>query len=308
MLKHIGLLVLAWLSLAWVVPVAAQTPEVVPSRPVSSTSCASADRNVVANDDSGAVAAARAAAGELRRGAEAHRLILLGELHGTRQPPAIVRQLATQFASVGPVLVGLEILDSEQPAIDRYLASDGGPRARKQLLAGEFWQKPVASSDGRRNADMIGLIDSLRRLRHEGRDVAVLAFDGVLDGSGGSQARDVAMAGRIRAAFGRFPRGRMLALAGNVHAMHHKPGYAPPEMQDPMGSYLADLHPFAVNITAHDGEFQACMEGTCGPRPMHDQRIASGPRDGDPYDYELVLDRFTLAQLLNPLLRCELSQ
>lgn len=247
-----------------------------------------------------ALAVAPGAAAELRRAAGAHRLILLGELHGTRESPAIVRQLATQFADAGPVLVGLEILDTEQPAIDCYLASDGSPQARLKLRAGTFWQTPLASSDGRRNADVLALMEGLRRLRHAGRDVAVLAFDGVVDGTGGSQARDAAMAERIRVAFKRMAYGRMLVLAGNVHAMHHKPGYAPPEMQDPMGSYLAELSPYAINITALGGRYQACIADTCGPREMHDMGLASGPRDGDPYDYELVLKRFTIARLVGP--------
>ena len=55
------------------------------------------------------------------------------------------------------------------------------------------------------------------------------------------------MAGRIRAAFETLPSGRLLVLSGNVHAMVAKPGYAPPEKQDPMGSYLRDLDPWSVD-------------------------------------------------------------
>jgi erythromycin esterase-like protein len=239
-----------------------------------------------------------ASAEAIVKAAGGHRLLLLGEMHGTREPPALLLALATRYAQREPVLVGLEIQDSEQPAIRRYLASGGGAAEQALLRSGTYWQVPRARSDGRRNVEILDMIDGLRRLRAAGRDVAVLAIDAGVPGGTDSQARDRAMARRVRVAFKHLPRGRMLVLTGNVHAMRERPDYAPPEMQDPMGHYLLGLSPFAINVTARSGQFWACMEGSCGPRDMHDVHIDTGPRDGHPYDFEVVLDRYSIAHLV----------
>lgn len=238
------------------------------------------------------------AASEILGAAHSHRLLLIGELHGTRESPAVLLQLATDYAADGPVLVGLEIQASEQTAIRRYLDSDGGAEQRMRLRSGSFWQDVPAHNDGRRNSEVLDLIEGIRRLRRAGRDVAVLAIDVGILGSSDSQARDLVMARRVRTAFEHLPRGRMLVLVGNVHAMREKPDYAPAEMQEPMGSYLIDLSPFAVNLTARSGQFWACMDAGCGPREMNDLGLRSGPSGGHPYDYELVLPRYSLAHLV----------
>ncbi len=243
-------------------------------------------------------AGSTAAASEIVRAAGGHRLLLVGEMHGTREPPAMLLQLATDYAASGPVLVGLEIHASEQSAIRRYLGSDGSAGEQLRLRAGEFWQVAPAHNDGRRNREVLDLIEGMRDLRATGRDVAILAIDVGKRGSSDSQARDLVMAKRVRVAFKHLPRGRMLVLTGNVHTMREKPGFAPPEMQDPMGSYLIDLSPFAVNVSARTGQFWACMGDRCGPRDFDGHGMHSGPSDGHPYDYELVLDRYSLAHLV----------
>jgi erythromycin esterase-like protein len=237
------------------------------------------------------------AARQIRSEAGAHRLILLGEMHGTREVPLLVGELVAQYASEGPVVLGLEVHRQEQAAIDRYLATDGSPKARDALRAGAFWRIEGTQHDGRRNLDVLDLIERVRDLRSHGRSVSVLPFDDVASTDGNSQVRDASMATRLRNAFIAMPRGRLIALSGNVHAMLARPGYAPAEMQTPMGSYLRDLGAYSVNITARSGEFWACMPA-CGPVEVATTSMPSHRVDDGVYDYEIVLPQFTVARLM----------
>lgn len=233
----------------------------------------------------------------IRKQAAGHRLILIGELHGTRQVPELVARLVTAYASSEPVLLGLEVHASEQPAIDRYLRSDGDAKARAALARGAFWRTRGVQHDGRRNYDVLDLIEKVRRLEAAGREVGVLAFDNPAGDAVESQARDKAMADRLRRAFAAMPRGRLLAVAGNVHAMLERPAYAPAQMQTPMGSWLRDLHPFSIDIGAREGDFWACMK-TCGSVAVQPRADASGPTDGGDYNLLIVLPRLTVAHLI----------
>ena len=233
----------------------------------------------------------------IRSEAAGQRLILLGEMHGTQQIPKLVGRLVSAYADQGPVLLGLEVHHSEQAALRRYLASDGGTKARSALRARPFWNVHGVQHDGRRSYDMLDLIEQLRQLRTSGKDVDILPYDNPPDQTVDSQKRDKAMAVRLRHAYAMLPRGRLLVLSGNVHAMLKRPSYAPAEMQTPMGVYLRDLAPYAVNITANSGEHWICMT-KCGTVAMMPSTQASGRNSDGVYDLEIVLPRFTVAHLI----------
>ena len=229
-----------------------------------------------------------------------HRLILLGEMHGTREIPPLVGHLVRSYAKQGPVVLGVEIDATQAKPLDTYLDSDGSAAARAALLADRYWHKPADQSDGRRNLDLIDMIEYLRALKAEGSEVSILPFDNPPSGSIDTQARDKAMAGRIRAAFQALPSGRLLVLSGKVHAMLAKPGYAPPEMQDPMGSYLRDLDPWSVDIAAQAGEFWACAGTTFGPTAVTGVYRESGRVDDGTFNLRVVLPKFSVARLIEP--------
>src|SRR5450432_1995543 len=95
----------------------------------------------------------------IRSEAADHRLILLGELHGTREIPKLVGQLVSAYAEQGPVVLGLEVHHSELGALHRYLASDGGQKAHSALQATAFWNVKGVQHDGRINYDALELIE-----------------------------------------------------------------------------------------------------------------------------------------------------
>lgn len=239
-----------------------------------------------------------AAAATLVRDAGEHRLLLLGEMHGTREIPQLVAHLVTSYAADGPVLLGLEIPGSGQADLRRYLDSAGTDADRAVLLATPFWNVQGDQHDGRRSHDVLDLIEHVRQLRAQGRDVSLLAYDANpaprIDGN----ARDRIMAARVRAAFQALPRGRLLVLTGNAHALLARPLYAPPEMQVPMGHWLVDLDPFSVDIEALRGKFWACRARQCDAMALNPWHRPTGHLQGEEYDYRLLLDRFTIARLV----------
>ena len=165
-----------------------------------------------------------AAAAILERHAEAP-LLVLGELHGTVEAPALVATLAARLLDSGALTVALEIPAQDQARLDAYLASDGSTRAQRALLDGEFWQRAPERSDGRRSRAMFALIEQLRLLRSTHPELRLLAFDdtGFFDQT---RSRDALMSDALRAAHAAHPEAKLLVLTGNYHARLDQPARA----------------------------------------------------------------------------------
>ena len=239
------------------------------------------------------------AADAIRAHAGGHRLVLLGEFHGTREIPRLVGELVAGYAAEGPVELALEIPRTEQASLDRALNARTSAAARSLLLARDWWNAHDDRHDGRRSHDMLDLVERLRILRERGRDVAVLAYDVPADAHrDDAERRDRAMAARLRAEYLARPRTRLLVLAGNVHAMLERPADVPPQMQRPMGSDLRDLDPVSVRISARSGESWACFAlRQCRALAAEGVHAPSGPMSGE-YTYGVVLERFHVGRLI----------
>ena len=232
----------------------------------------------------------------IRTHAGAHRLVLLGEMHGTREVPALVGRLVTAYSADEPVLLGLEIHRTERRRLRRYLDSDGSADDMAALSGSAYWRVAPTRNDGRRTREMLELIEQVRALRADGRNVDIVLYDPGSDTAGTSEARDLAMANEVRTALSGLSHGRLLILTGNVHAILERPSFAPPEMQTPMGSYLRDLDPYSVHITASSGQFWACAP-TCKAQTVSASKRISGPMEKGPWSLQIVLPRFTVATL-----------
>jgi len=185
------------------------------------------------------------------------KLVLVGELHGTREAPVFVGSAACALAARGPLVVGLEMPAVEQSRIDAYLASGGGETERAALTIGKFW----GFQDGRASHAMLDLIERLRVLKRGGASLHVLA----MDGSTTDSSKDEAMAFALRRVMQDEPQARVLALMGNVHA---RVILDEAEDDPPVGSRLRDLRPLAVLANHGGGEAWVCMDGVCGVHPM----------------------------------------
>lgn len=233
----------------------------------------------------------------IRAHAGAHRLILLGEMHGTREAPALVGRLVAAYAADEPVLLALEIHQTERDRVRHYLDSPGSAADMSTLSASAYWRIPRTRNDGRRTRHVLELVEGVRTLRAQGRNVDIVLYDPGAGTSGNSEARDLAMANGLRAALTDMPRGRLLIHTGNVHSMLERPSFAPPEMQTPMGSRLRDLDPYSVNITANSGQYWACAP-ICEVQTMSTSTLSSGPAESGPWNLQIVLPQFTVAQLV----------
>ena len=242
-------------------------------------------------------------AAQIRQHAGDHRLLVLGEFHGTRETPLLVRQLVDDYSRNGPALLALELPRAETPTLRDYLASDGGAAARQRLHGRTFWTVRDDQHDGRRSRDMLAMIEDLRALKAQGRAIEVVGYD-VNHSDGGSQARDDRMAAELRRLYRRLPEGaRMVVLTGNVHAMLQRPADAPPEMQtQPMASALRDLDIYSVRMEALRGHFWGCMD-RCKPLALL-ERPARAPEvnthAGREYDLWVWMPQLSVGTLVDP--------
>lgn len=241
------------------------------------------------------------AAAQIRTHAGDHRLLVLGELHGTRETPLLVQALLQEYDRSTPLQLALELPTTENAALAAYMASSGDAAAKHALRHSSYWNVKDHLHDGRRSQDMLDLIEAARALRAQGRELAVVGFDGNTTGDGGDGARDADMAKSLRAGFQSLPEnGRMIVLTGNIHGSRTQPrliGYPPAT------ALLHDLPLYNVRIASRGGEFWACMGyRKCGTRSLitydgvSPRTYTSEDRD---YDLMVVLPRFTVARLLD---------
>ncbi|UHH10031.1 calcium-binding protein [Luteimonas fraxinea] len=225
-----------------------------------------------------------------------HRLVVLGEMHGTREIPLLAGDLVERWSTSGPVLLALEIPAREHPALREVVTGGGTEALIDGLRQRPWWTLSPDQSDGRRSEDVLSLVQRIGALRGEGRDVTILAFDPRSQRCFELDNCEAAMAHVLRRAYDAFPRGRILVVTGNVHAMRKRPPNAPalfPQM--PMTAHLRDLVPVSIDISAARGAFWACMDDdACRAFPADTlPRNAGRQRDDAPYDYRLVLPAFT---------------
>ncbi len=194
-------------------------------------------------------------------------LLLLGEVHGTAQAPAVAERVVCAALQRGRSLtLFLEIPADEQPRLDAYQRSDGGVAAQRSLVRGSpFWDAPMEWQDGRRSAAMLALVDTVRRLREQGMTLDLIAFDALW---GGSADRDRTMADRVRAERARDPARVLITYTGNVHNMLELPRDMPPGLPPPMGTYLADLRPVSIDLRTDAGGAAWNCASQCGANPM----------------------------------------
>lgn len=192
--------------------------------------------------------------------------LLIGELHGTVETPAIVAALVARLVDERPVTLALEMPRQEQARLDRYLASDGSPVAVSDLLAGAFWRRPTHQSDGRRSVAMLGLIEAVRARVLEGKDITLVA----LEDETFADRRD-GMAAGLSSLAPQLVRGAVIALLGNLHArLAPFEGISNGQVIDlplPTASRASALPITGINVYACQGAFWGCT-GACGPTEL----------------------------------------
>lgn len=197
-------------------------------------------------------------------------ILLLGEMHGTREIPAFVAGATCRGLRAGrSVTVALEIPTEEEPRIAAYLASGGKDGDRAALLAGPFWRADF--QDGRRSQGMLSLLEDLRCLHQEGRKLRVKLLDRLPTAAG--PERDRAMAGELEAAIETSRDDLFVVLTGNVHTRTVRGTPWDPKIEN-MGYLVAQRHPgvVALDVAYSGGTVWICPDpnpASCGARPVH---------------------------------------
>jgi hypothetical protein len=204
-------------------------------------------------------------------------VVLLGELHGTQEVPHFVAQSACQVATQGiPVTVGLEIPSVEQARLEAFLASAGSEADWSKLMESPFWRRPYP--DGRNSEGIVYLIEALRKLRAQGLDVAIFAYDPspALEGD----ALDEAMAKTVLEVANKSQKRALLVVSGNIHPRQ----VSLTSDYRPMGYRLASVLPrvYSLDIAYASGSAWICaldaeQKLDCGVKP------AKGNDNGERY-------------------------
>ena len=197
-----------------------------------------------------------------RRSLDSSGLLLLGEIHGVRENPLLIRALMKAF---GLTSLALEWPEDLTPAIQAFLASG--------LLAEHLW---LWGGDGRITAGHLAVLAD----RAAAGPLELILFDGVAGPDWSWSQRDEAMARRILAT---SPLGaRTLVVAGNAHTP-----IRPTVLGVPMGACVAGQRPGTreVQISYGGGRFYNCAPRQLAPRAGSRGKIRLHQHEG-----ELVLD------------------
>jgi hypothetical protein len=167
-----------------------------------------------------------------RQSLDSSGLLLLGETHGVRENPLLIRALMKAF---GLTSLALEWPEDLTPMIRAFLASG--------TLASHPW---LWGGDGRITAGHLAVLAD----RAAAGPLELNLFDGVIGADWSWSQRDEAMAQRILATSP--PSTRTLVVAGNAHTPIH-----PIELGVPMGARVAEQRPGTreVRISYGGGSF-----------------------------------------------------
>ncbi len=179
--------------------------------------------------------------------------LVLGELHGTAETPAIFADLVC-LATLkrGKVVVGVEFPVSDQPAVDAFMTSNDVKAARSELLKSWVWAK---SEDGRGSIAMLGMFERLRGYVRSGsvsRVLAMLSTKFVV-----SEDYERRMAQPLLDAQKQDSK-LTLVLVGNAHARLVKSNWGPKPYW-PMAYWLPQKQTVTLNTIDNGGSSWNCI-------------------------------------------------
>lgn len=201
------------------------------------------------------------------------RVVWLGEMHGSSEPPEFLLGLVKLVSrhEAAPPLVALEISAIMQPFMDRFMASGDDAILRES----PFFSHKV--KDGRQSQALVRFLHALRKEKIAG----VVCFDVGRDYKD-AQERDTIMAETIQTWAKKFPSAKVLALSGSIHSMTSvyelpdNPRYRPAamELQRLMGNSVMTLNIVCQSGTAwylnSSGFAERPLLGKWrGPAPFH---------------------------------------
>ena len=202
----------------------------------------------------------------------------VGETHGTVETPAIFADLVCAASLKRKVVVAIEQNPNQQPAIDAYLASDGGADARAAFLRSPIWTS--AFKDGRSSQSMLAMIERLRVLKASGRIAGIRGFQVPADARAGEDfnARiNRGMAEELARIAADNPGALVMILTGSVHASKAPIRFGGSTLIVPAAARLPAARTVSILADGEDGTAWNCSgPATCGAGPW--RSAAKGPK------------------------------
>lgn len=186
------------------------------------------------------------------------RYIIIGEMHGTAETPALFADIVCLTGQQEPVLVAVEQPETAQADIEEFMASDGGEEAVARFQQSMIWTNEF--KDGRSSEAMFRMFEALRQYQQSGIVTRVVAFQVASVGDTSPEAYETAMADKIIDAAGEA---RVVAYVGNVHALREEVSYRGGYM--PMAGHLPLDGTVTFDTVGNGGETWACSApNECG--------------------------------------------
>lgn len=211
---------------------------------------------------------------------EAGSTLLLGEMHGVAESPALAGDAVCLGLAAGrPVTLALELPVEESALVTGLVAATSDSAhaaARSALLGGAFWSKSY--QDGRSSAARLALIERVAGWRAAGWPVRVVSFDsGVPAGKAtpaAGVAREQGMADALARSIAEAAQDLVVVLVGNIHS-RVTVGTPWDASYEPMGLRLGRLLPdrktIALDLAYVAGSAWMCTTGeaaSCGVRTL----------------------------------------
>jgi hypothetical protein len=178
----------------------------------------------------------------------AHKFIMLGEVHGTTEIPALFGHLACNAMATtkDKVAIMLELPDALQQDLNLYM---NDKISQEKFLSHSVWSPEW--QDGRFSVAMFELIKKLKFIHktHPGK-LDVILIDLLIESRNG-KSKSIVLADNIsHHALSSY--GKILSLTGNFHNRVY------PEQGSSAASLLKDLTPFTLTFYAQSGTFWGC--------------------------------------------------
>lgn len=207
------------------------------------------------------------------------RLLIMGELHGTKEIPALLTDLVVAQAASRPIRIGFEWPVAQQAAVNRYLQSAGTATDLADLTTGPYWGHP----DGRMSHAWLALIDKVRELRRQNRNIDVFMMEpdygdaaSIKAAGGVLTMKEAGMARAIRTVLRTAPPDTLVAaLMGNYHARVDKNS---PNPDSSVATRLRAIHPLILMPYARYQTAWFCGADRCGSHTVNSSKpgVASG--------------------------------
>lgn len=189
------------------------------------------------------------------------RYVIVGEIHGTTETPAAFAQLVCEAAARGPVTVALELPMSLQSDFEAFLAAPDDASAEAILRRTPYWNP--RHQDGRSSVAMVAMMQSVRRLKVAGRDIAIHSFlsDQGRPAGFDQNYHELEMATEIARAARARPEARVLVLVGGLHASKTRI-----EAWDllPATAHLPRAEVITLDVAQQGGQSWSCGTERCG--------------------------------------------